>query len=54
LSPVNCIQRTPEGFPSGIPGIGDVIEGAMQHAPQPCLQFIHMTSLLLFFLSAPG
>ncbi|AVM44225.1 MAG TPA: hypothetical protein DFL85_05430 [Lentisphaeria bacterium] len=26
---------TPAGFPSGIPGIGDEIDGAMQHAPQP-------------------
>jgi len=30
----NCTQRTPAGFPSGMPGIGEVIEGAMQHAPQ--------------------
>ncbi len=40
LSPVNCMHRMPEGLPSGIPGTGDVIEGAMQHAPHPCLQFI--------------
>ena len=32
---VRWMQRTPAGFPSGIPGIGDEIEGAMQHAPQP-------------------
>jgi hypothetical protein len=25
-------------LPSGIPGIGDEIDGAMQHAPQPARQ----------------
>ena len=30
----SCIQGSPAGLPFGIPGIGDVIEGAMQHAPQ--------------------
>jgi hypothetical protein len=25
----------PAGLPLGIPGIGDVMDGAMQHAPQP-------------------
>lgn len=25
---------TPAGFPCGMPGIGDVMLGAMQHAPQ--------------------
>jgi hypothetical protein len=34
----SCTQRTPAGFPFGIPGIGDEIEGAMQHAPQPARQ----------------
>ena len=28
------MHLTPAGLPSGIPGIGDVIETAMQHAPQ--------------------
>ena len=28
------MQRTPAGLPSGIPGIGLEMEGAMQHAPQ--------------------
>ena len=32
-SAVNWMQRTPAGFPSGIPGIGEEIDGAMQHAP---------------------
>jgi parallel beta-helix repeat protein len=27
------MQRTPAGLPSGIPGIGDEIDGAVQHAP---------------------
>lgn len=32
------MQRTPAGLPSGIPGIGDEIDGAMQQAPQPARQ----------------
>jgi hypothetical protein len=31
------MQRTPAGLPSGIPGIGDDMLGAMQHAAQPGL-----------------
>jgi hypothetical protein len=34
-SMVRWMQRTPAGFPSGMPGMGDEIEGAIQHAPQP-------------------
>lgn len=34
LSSASCTQRTPAGFPSGMPGIGLVMEGAMQQAPQ--------------------
>jgi hypothetical protein len=30
----NCTHATPAGFPCGMPGIGDEIEGAMQQAPQ--------------------
>ena len=30
----SCTQRTPAGLPCGMPGIGDEIDGAMQHAPQ--------------------
>jgi len=37
----------PAGFPSGIPGMGEDIEIAMQQAPQPGLQ-----SMLIFFGSA--
>jgi hypothetical protein len=36
----SCTQRTPAGLPSGMPGIGDEIDGAMQQAPQPLRQFI--------------
>lgn len=35
FSSVNCTQRTPAGFPDGMPGIGVDMEGAMQHAPHP-------------------
>lgn len=31
----SCTQGTPAGFPMGMPGIGEEIEGAMQHAAQP-------------------
>jgi hypothetical protein len=34
----SCTQGTPAGLPSGMPGIGLVIDGAMQHAPQPARQ----------------
>ncbi|MDP3032566.1 MAG: hypothetical protein Q8N33_10870 [Rhodocyclaceae bacterium] len=27
-------QRTPAGLPCSMPGIGEVIDGAVQHAPQ--------------------
>ena len=31
----SCTQRTPAGLPFGMPGIGELIEGAVQQAPQP-------------------
>jgi hypothetical protein len=34
MSGNSCTQRSPARLPCGIPGIGEVIEGAMQHAPQ--------------------
>jgi len=34
------MQRTPAGLPSGMPGIGLLIEGAMQQAPQKSLHSI--------------
>src|SRR5690606_26540730 len=35
LSSVSWTQRTPAGLPSGIPGMGDEIDRAMQQAPHP-------------------
>jgi len=32
------MQRTPAGLPSGMPGMGDEMDGAMQQAPQPLRQ----------------
>jgi hypothetical protein len=32
---VRGAPRTPAGLPCGMPGIGDEIDGAMQHAPHP-------------------
>ncbi len=46
LSAVNCAQRTPAGLPLGIPGRGEEIESAIQHAPQPLRQFIGFVSFL--------
>jgi hypothetical protein len=40
LSSESWTHLTPAGFPSGIPGIGLVIEGAMQQAPQCSRQFM--------------
>ena len=34
------MHAIPAGFPSGIPGIGDDIEGMIQHAPQALRQFM--------------
>ena len=38
LVSVSWTQRTPAGLPFGMPGIGEVIEGAVQHAPHPARQ----------------
>jgi hypothetical protein len=38
MSGSNCTHGIPAGLPCGIPGIGEVIEGAMQHAPHPVRQ----------------
>jgi oxygen-independent coproporphyrinogen-3 oxidase len=37
LSASSWAQRTPAGLPSGMPGMGEEIDGAMQHAPHPVL-----------------
>jgi hypothetical protein len=34
------MQRTPAGLPWGMPGIGELMDGATQQAPQPGRQFI--------------
>jgi hypothetical protein len=39
-SAVKCIHLVPAGLPSGIPGIGEVMDGYMQHAPQFGRQFM--------------
>jgi hypothetical protein len=36
----NCTHRSPARLPCGIPGIGEEIEGAIQHAPHPLRQSI--------------
>lgn len=48
LVSVSCTQRTPAGLPFGMPGIGEVMEGAVQHAPHPARQ------LTLFALADIG
>ncbi len=40
LSRVSWIHLAPADFPSGIPGIGEETDGAMQHAPQSARQSI--------------
>lgn len=42
LSPLSCAHRAPAGFPAGIPGIGDEMDGAMQQAPHPMRQEIFL------------
>lgn len=34
MSGNSCTHGMPAGLPCGMPGIGELIEGAMQHAPQ--------------------
>jgi hypothetical protein len=40
LSTDNCTQRSPAGLPWGMPGMGELMEGAMQQAPQPSRHFM--------------
>lgn len=47
------MQRTPAGFPLGMPGIGDEIEGAMQQAPQLGLQSIMHIEALTALIAKP-
>ena len=46
----SCTQEIPAGFPRGMPGIGDDIEGAIQHAPH-CGR--HSISALRIILPPP-
>jgi elongation factor P len=39
------MHLTPAGLPSGIPGMGEDIETAIQHAPQPGLHSIEFVIL---------
>ncbi len=34
-SSVSCMHRTPASFPSGMPGMGELIEICMQQTPHP-------------------
>ena len=36
----SCTHRTPAGLPWGMPGMAELMEGAMQQAPHPGLQFM--------------
>ncbi len=45
LSSVSCAQRIPAGLPLGMPGIGELIDGAMQQAPQPARQASAVTAM---------
>jgi hypothetical protein len=40
----NCSQRTPAGLPPGMPGMAELIEGAMQQAAQAGRQFMQDAS----------
>ena len=42
----SCTQGTPAGLPCGMPGRGEVMEGAMQQAAQEGRQFIGMSEKL--------
>lgn len=41
----SCTQRTPAGLPSGMPGMGEEIDGAMQQAPQPIRHCMDLLSI---------
>jgi len=36
----SCTQRTPAGLPCGMPGMAELMEGAVQQAPQAGRQFM--------------
>jgi hypothetical protein len=43
----NCTQGTPAGLPPGMPGIGVLIDGAMQQAAQSGRQFMGALSAVV-------
>ena len=49
FSAVSWLQRAPAGFPCGMPGIGDEIDGAMQQAAQPGRQAKESSVILSWF-----
>jgi hypothetical protein len=49
-STVRFAQAVPAGLPSGIPGIGEVIDGATQQAAQPVLQSMRENNAVAGFL----
>jgi hypothetical protein len=53
-SAVSWVQRTPAGLPDGMPGIGLVIDGAMQHAPQSGRQASGGASIVMAQAAAGG
>ena len=52
LSAVSCTQRTPAGLPPSMPGIGDEMDMAIQHAAQPVLHSKINSSFHLLFPNA--
>ena len=45
----NCTQATPAGLPFGMPGMGELIDGAVQQAAQWERQFIEVARRLRVF-----
>ena len=45
LASSSCTQRTPAGLPPGMPGMAELIDGAMQQAPQPGRQCMRATGV---------
>ena len=50
----SCTQATPAGLPCGMPGMGEVIDGAMQQAPQPGRQEKGVSTMLHSLVVALG
>ncbi|MAH00736.1 MAG: hypothetical protein CMK85_10625 [Pseudomonadales bacterium] len=44
ISDSSCTQGTPAGLPPGMPGIGEVMDGAVQQAPHSARQSINHPS----------